>query len=132
MPTLVHKQKVHYLLHLVESMRNYGPSSAFSAERCESFNSTVRLQNIFGNKQAPSRDIANHFAVVEHLRFICDGGNYNGNERCGKGLQDLYCSDPVQSFLNSIPSKTLKQKRDIFISLAQHGWLHHTMANCVH
>ena len=45
------------------------------------FNSSVRLQNIFGNKQAPSRDIAIHFAIVEHLRYICGGGKYNGDER---------------------------------------------------
>ena len=44
-------------------------------------NFTVRLQNIYGNKQAPSRDIANHFAVVEHLRYICNGGYYDSNER---------------------------------------------------
>ena len=49
--------------------------------RCESFNSSVRLQNIYGNKQAPSRDIANHFAIVEHLRYICGGGLFNSNER---------------------------------------------------
>ena len=41
----------------------------------------MRLQNIFGNKQAPSRDIANHFAIVEHLRYICGGGKHNGDER---------------------------------------------------
>ena len=50
--------------------------------RCESFNSSVRLQNIYGNKQAPSRDIANHFAIVEHLRYICGGGLFNSNESC--------------------------------------------------
>ena len=49
--------------------------------RCESFNSSVRFQNIYGNKQAPSRDIANFLAIVEYLRFICGGGKYNSNER---------------------------------------------------
>ena len=33
MPSLLRKQKVHYFLHLVESMQDYGPTSAFSAER---------------------------------------------------------------------------------------------------
>eukprot|EP00731_Ephydatia_muelleri_P007570 Em0003g1818a len=83
MPKLLHKQKVRYLLHLVERMKNYGPSSTFSAEL---------------NKQAPSRDNANHFAIVEHLHYICNGCYYDSNERCSKGLQDLYSSDQVQSF----------------------------------
>ncbi|KAL5457374.1 hypothetical protein EMCRGX_G034624 [Ephydatia muelleri] len=83
MPKLLHKQKVRYLLHLVERMKNYGPSSTFSAEL---------------NKQAPSRDNANHFAIVEHLHYICNGCYYDSNERCIKGLQDLYSSDQVQSF----------------------------------
>ena len=37
----------------------------------------MRIQNIFGNKQAPSRDIAAHFSAIEHLRFVCEGGCYN-------------------------------------------------------
>ena len=49
--------------------------------RYESFNSAVHLQNIFGNKQAPSRDIAKHFAVVEHLHYICNGGIFGNNEK---------------------------------------------------
>eukprot|EP00731_Ephydatia_muelleri_P019414 Em0012g239a len=36
MPALLKKQKVHTILHLVECMISYGPSSAFSAERCGS------------------------------------------------------------------------------------------------
>ncbi|KAL5509435.1 hypothetical protein EMCRGX_G004809 [Ephydatia muelleri] len=114
MPSLLRKQKVHYFLHLVESMQDYGPTSAFSAERCESFNSSVRLQNIYGNKQAPSRDIANHFAIVEHLRYICGGGLFNSNERCSKGVKDLYDTHEVQGFFNSIPSKLLNADREIY------------------
>lgn len=103
MPELLHKQKVHYFLHLVQSMIDYGPSSAFSAERCESFNSFVRLQNIFSNKQAPSRDIAKHFSVLEHLRYICQGGYYGESERCGIGLKNLFSLHCVQHFLNCMP-----------------------------
>ena len=33
MPTLLDKQKTHLLLHLVDCMVQFGPSSAFSAER---------------------------------------------------------------------------------------------------
>ena len=51
--------------------------------RYETFNSLIRTRNIFGNKQAPSRDIAQGFGVLEHLRFICAGGSFtfDGKER---------------------------------------------------
>ena len=93
MPELIRKQKTHYLLHLVVCMLDYEPSSALVQKgkectfktcfvlpwyRCESFNSLVQLQN---NKLAPSRDIANHFAVVDHVRYICEGGLFNTNEQ---------------------------------------------------
>ena len=42
--------------------------------RCETFNSFIRAQNIYGNKAAPRRDIAQHFSTIEQLRYICDGG----------------------------------------------------------
>lgn len=42
--------------------------------RCETFNSYIRAKNIFGNKSAPSCDIAHRFAVLEEMRYICDGG----------------------------------------------------------
>ena len=44
--------------------------------RCESFNSYIRAQNIYGNKSAPSHDICKHFADIEQLRYVC-GGGYN-------------------------------------------------------
>lgn len=42
-----------------------------------------RTINIFENKQGPSRDIAQGFGVLEHLRFICAGGSFtfDGKER---------------------------------------------------
>lgn len=98
------KVKIHLLLHLVDNMVDFGPTSAFNTERymyiqlsyqllliscmlypyrCETFNSLIRTRNIFGNKQAPSRDIAHGFAVLEHLRFVCSGGllTIDGRER---------------------------------------------------
>ena len=49
--------------------------------RCESFNSLLRAYNIYANRGAPSRDIANSFAVMDHLRFICSGGIVDGSHR---------------------------------------------------
>ncbi|KAL5506819.1 hypothetical protein EMCRGX_G008563 [Ephydatia muelleri] len=81
-PNLLRRPKMHLILHLIECLEQYGPTSAFSAERCESFNSDVRAQNIYSNRQAPSRDIGKHFAVLEHVRHIIDGGRY-GQESVG-------------------------------------------------
>ena len=95
MPALLKKPKIHIILHLAESIRDYGPCSAFSAERycCvlyiqyltvifgtyrfESFNSMVRGYNVFGNRLAPSRDIAVRFSTLQHLRYICNDGTHS-------------------------------------------------------
>ena len=72
-------------------------------------NSTVRLQNIYGNKQAPSRDIANHFAVVEHLRYICNGGYYDSNERWSDMHVHLCtCITAALSQVHQRPSRPLQ------------------------
>ncbi|KAL5484433.1 hypothetical protein EMCRGX_G020930 [Ephydatia muelleri] len=70
---LLRRPKMHLILHLIECLEQYGPTSAFSAERA---------QNIYSNRQAPSRDIGKHFAVLEHVRHIVDGGRY-GQESVG-------------------------------------------------
>ena len=49
--------------------------------RYESFNSIMRARNIYGNKQAPSRDIATNLAMLEYLRYICSGGLYDNGSR---------------------------------------------------
>eukprot|EP00731_Ephydatia_muelleri_P034559 Em0065g20a len=80
LPEILMKPKVHLLLHLVNYMQDFGPSSAFGAERCESFNASVRAQNVNSNRLAPSRDISRHFAVQQHIRHICDiGSTQEGN-----------------------------------------------------
>ncbi|KAL5460040.1 hypothetical protein EMCRGX_G033453 [Ephydatia muelleri] len=113
MPELLNKPKVHLILHLVDCMVNLGPCSAFSAERCESFNATVRAQNIFSNRLAPSQDICNHFAVQQHLRYTCacDGDD---NIQCGGGLKTLYSSPMVQHFFNNVTMRELYGDRSIY------------------
>ena len=49
--------------------------------RCETFNSLIRARNIYANRLAPSKDIALGFAVIEHLRFLCSGGSFDGTSR---------------------------------------------------
>ena len=71
-PELLKRPKIHLILHLVDCMAQYGPTSAYSAERfefimltlysfiillflfsCESFNADVLAQNIYSNRLAP-------------------------------------------------------------------------------
>ena len=96
---ILKKQKVHLMLHLVKCMKQFGPCSSFNSERyvthcdmcgvaimftihrCETFNSYIRAQNIYGNESAPSHDIACHFAVIEQLRHICEDGHVSTGKR---------------------------------------------------
>eukprot|EP00731_Ephydatia_muelleri_P024584 Em0016g855a len=84
--------------------KQYGPTSAFSAERA---------QNIYSNRQAPSRDIGKHFAVLEHVRHIVDGGRY-GQERCGDSLRTLCSTKPMQAFLYQTSVKELSAHEGIY------------------
>ena len=96
-PEMMRKPKVHLFLHLVDNQLDFGPTSAYNTERlisqnvplctlyytcrCEAFNSLVRASNVFSSRQAPSRDIANRFAKLEHLRLVMDGGSLDDKER---------------------------------------------------
>ena len=44
--------------------------------RYETFNSILRAQNLFGNRQAPNKDIAQNFATMQYLHHIASGGHY--------------------------------------------------------
>ncbi len=76
-----------------DNMRAFGPACGFNTEKfglddqhcpintllvcsckCESYLSLVRHWNVYSNRQAPSRDIADAFMKLEHLRFVCSGG----------------------------------------------------------
>eukprot|EP00731_Ephydatia_muelleri_P016897 Em0009g1321a len=113
MPTLLDKQKTHLLLHLVDCMVQFGPSSAFSAERFESFNANVRTYNIFGNRLAPSRDIAQRFSTLQHLRYICSDG-VGANERCGIDLKHIYSMPLVQHLLCGTSMQEIYEHRAIY------------------
>ena len=74
-------------------MIDYGPTACSSTERSciitmllfiliyyryEAFNSIFRAQNVHGNRQAPSKDIAHSFATIECRRCIAAGGYCDG------------------------------------------------------
>lgn len=117
MPEFARRLKVHLILHLVECIQEFGPASGFNTERFEAFNSLIRAQNIFGNRHAPSKDIAHNFAALEHLRFICCGGFYKQDgiyRSCGQGLIDLYKNPCVQQFINQLPSHQFTETKAIY------------------
>ncbi|KAL5509475.1 hypothetical protein EMCRGX_G004858 [Ephydatia muelleri] len=114
LPEILMKPKIHLLLHLVNCMQDFGPSSAFGAERCESFNASVRAQNVNSNRLAPSRDISRHFAVQQCIRHICDIGSTREGNKCGKGLQNLYSSPVVKYYFNNITLRDLNSERRIY------------------
>ena len=157
-PDMLNKQKVHLMLHLVECMKEFGPTSSFNSERyvllllynkyiyiyickymdvcilCrfETFNSFIRIHNIYGNKGAPSYDITCRFATLEHLRHIGEGGYFMNGERyvvvvkqaglasnchecysCGD-LKKLFSSSTVQHFINCIPVRASSSNKAIY------------------
>ncbi|KAL5500044.1 hypothetical protein EMCRGX_G011538 [Ephydatia muelleri] len=79
-PTLRRKSKIHLLLHFPEHMQMLGPTSCYNTERCESYNSLIRCRNIHSNRQAPSKVIANSFAIWESIRFAFAGSSYSPSE----------------------------------------------------
>ena len=95
MPEFSKRLKTHLVLYLVDSIINFGPTQCYNTERhaneslhfyhqkfrYESFNSLIRTQNVFGNKQSPSKDIAHNFAIIQHLRYICSGGPFSNGQR---------------------------------------------------
>ena len=89
MPEFSCRLKTHLFLHLADLNLDqptaiilkdvvlYCTYNIMSFCRYEAFNSIVRCQNIYGNWQSPSKDIAKNFATIENLRFLCDGGHHN-------------------------------------------------------
>lgn len=94
--------------------------------RCETFNSYIRAHNIFGNKSAPSHDIARRFSVVEQLRHICAEGqsklmNCRHNTAytvrcysCGEGLKTLFATPAAQQLINSVPVHEINRWKAIY------------------
>ncbi|KAL5500102.1 hypothetical protein EMCRGX_G011605 [Ephydatia muelleri] len=86
--------------YFTEEVQNpLASSSCYNTERCESYNSLIRCRNIYSNRQAPSKDIANSFAIQESIRFAFAESSYSLSERCGNDLIALYRSMGVQHYL---------------------------------
>ena len=104
-------------------------------------NGVMREHNLHGNHQAPSRDIAERFALLEHLNYMStQSGSPERNGlryvevlylqvppiiitvllyRCGDGLAHFLTSYEVQSYMSNAPPKILLKDNGIY----QHGVL---------
>lgn len=71
---LVSKPKFHFLVHLPEFIRRFGPAILFSTERYESFNHVFRLSCIYSNRSAPSLDSCRSFSVLDTVKHLVTGG----------------------------------------------------------
>jgi hypothetical protein len=70
---IVLKPKFHFLVHLPDYIRRFGPALLFSTERFESFNGVFRAASMFSNRQAPSCDISRRFVGIEQAKHIVSG-----------------------------------------------------------
>jgi hypothetical protein len=94
---IVQKAKTHLLVHMPMFVRRFGPLLGPNSKRYESFNSTFRAASIHSNCQAPSRHIANTFAVFDIVKHILSGGlwldkNTNQYVCAGSSLTELHLS----------------------------------------
>ena len=76
--------------HMIMCVHKWEQITPLLLCRCESFNSVMRIHNIYANQAAPCRDIAHSFAVMEHLRFICGGGTTDVAQRFGPHFLTIY------------------------------------------
>ena len=75
-PPFRQKPKIHILLHLAESMEQFGPTSYREVYRLTLINvyaiTQVQVIQLLrqGTKHSSSRDISNHFANIEELWYV--------------------------------------------------------------
>lgn len=90
---LLAKRKFHLLLHAPQHIERFGPLINCCTESEEAFNSKVRLNTLFQNRQALSRDTATQFATYTGLRHVFMGGWFSSTNRTwiqsGAKMQEL-------------------------------------------
>lgn len=118
---LIAKPKFHFLVHLPAYIRRFGPAVLFSTERYESFNHVFRLTNIYSNRQAPSRDTCQIFAMQDIVRHIATGGfwfdNTSGTWVCaGKGIRTYLEEKPAKAKLLGVYGQETENLRDLILT----------------
>ncbi|KAJ3556884.1 hypothetical protein NP233_g11876 [Leucocoprinus birnbaumii] len=104
---IMKKIKYHYLTHVEEDIRRFGPLIGVMTKNYESYNSVFRVCSVLSNHLAPSRDIAHQLSCQETTKHVLSGGLWYSkasNEWLEPGLA-------VQKFIQTNP-----QLRSL------HGW----------
>ena len=91
-PQWFNKTKFHFLNHLLDHIRRFGPAILFATEAFESFNAVIRAWCINSNRLAPSRDAATRASHLARVRHLISGGLYpvkvdHDNEQCSQSWQ---------------------------------------------
>ncbi|KAG8730694.1 hypothetical protein FRC10_002414 [Ceratobasidium sp. 414] len=109
---VVAKLKLHLLTHLVEGIRNHGPTIRYSTEIFECFNGVFRMCSLLSNHQAPSRDIAAKMIELERFRHIACGGYWetaNGAVCASEEVQHFFqTSLNLQTHLGWVEPENIK------------------------
>ena len=105
---LISKPKFHFLVHLPEFIRRFGPAVLFSTERYESFNHVFRLASIYSNRRAPSRDVCHTFALQDIVKHVATGGYWFDAStkrwvRAGSAVHSYVSEHPSQARLLGLP-----------------------------
>jgi len=96
---LVTKAKFHFLVHLPDYIRQFGPAILFSTEHYESFNHVFQLSSIHSNWQAPSHDTCQSFADQDIVKHIVTGG-YWYDERVKRWV---HAGKDITTYLDAHP-----------------------------
>ena len=72
-PAIFKKVKIHYLRHFLENIERHGLPVYYATEQFEAFNGTIRSALFQTNRQNPSRDLANRFAIYDGMSFMVSG-----------------------------------------------------------
>ncbi|KAK6975043.1 hypothetical protein R3P38DRAFT_2582879 [Favolaschia claudopus] len=94
------KIKLHLLAHIPDDIRRFGPLIRWATEIYEAYNGVFRLNSIFSNRIAPSRDIAAKFASMDRVKHILSGGYWLDSRskhwiQAGKGVRKVLLADPI-------------------------------------
>ncbi|KAH8100336.1 hypothetical protein BXZ70DRAFT_973011 [Cristinia sonorae] len=95
---ILNKPKIHIFPHILQDIRNFGPSIIFSTEIFECWNAIFRFCSILSNHHAPSLDIATTLADVERFKHQVSGGWWKAED----GIY-VQAGHRVRSFMQENP-----------------------------